>query len=433
VAGRKGAGVKPPRQVPMPWDRAFEPGPDKNLDLASDDFDLTSLPPDCVAIPLENGGYALVDEEDACRVDEHKWYKSYSKGGRTWYVNTYSIINGKRYWRSMHRLLFGLDHGDRITVDHKNHDGLDNRRSTNLRLASTVQNSANVRKLAKFTSKYRGVSWNSSAEKWLVQITRTCGGVRKRFRIGSFTTEAEAAFAFQVAAPLLKDPDFLQFEEIPKADLPDTERLEEIRRDAIAKVKAILAGHKGNLNAKSSYYGVSWHPHTKKWESGLKFGDIRRVRLGLYDTEKEAAYAHDCSVQILKLTNRKMNKVNRDELGDPGRADEIRKEVTLRLDALRTGQKVGLKASSMYRGVSRSTNSDRWISTITTNNKNYYLGSYKSEIEAAVAFNIAIPILNVPRFVPNPIPDEDMPSPEAMDLIRRNVANKLMVTKWTSL
>src|SRR5690348_6210355 len=95
--------------------------PDGRIDLGSDGFDLASLPPDCVAIPLENGGYALVDEEDACRVDEYRWYKSFNNGRNTWYAITPIRKDGKQSTRSMHRVLFGPDRGDRTQVDPKNH------------------------------------------------------------------------------------------------------------------------------------------------------------------------------------------------------------------------------------------------------------------------------------------------------------------------
>jgi hypothetical protein len=197
-------------------------------------------------------------------------------------------------------------------------------------------------------------------------------------------------------------------------------------------VKATLAGLKGKLNATSQYIGVSRHVGTKKWEAIINVTTSRGrrpVRLGLYSVEKEAAYAHDCAVQILGLTGRKINKVDRNEFGDAGRADEIRKEVTLRLEASRTGEKFYKGTASRYRGVDSSKSRTPWKAFVVSNNKNTYLGVYETEIAAAVAYNIAVSILGTTRLLPNAIPEESQPSPEVMEKIRLQVEHRLTIAR----
>lgn len=401
-----------------------------HLPLESDDFDLDSLPPDCVAIPLKNGGYALVDEEDLCRVDEHDWFKGYIAEARTWYVHSVRKIlethSGKQLV-SMHRFLFGLGPGDRTQVDHKNHNGLDNRRSTNLRLATRAQNSANARRFKVGSSHYRGVSWDRLYKKWRAEITVTSNGIKKKYSIGSFNSEGEAAFAHQVAAPLLMDPEFLVLDEIPDDVLPDEARRSEIKGEVIAKIKARSDGRKGKVNPTSHYHGVSYSSQNDQWKSDVSVGKICYF-LGLFKSDIEAAYAHDYGITFLGLANKKSNNICESDLNDRSRAIEIRSEVSRRIAIHGTGRKVRLGTTSNYRCVHRNNKNSRCTSYIRFNKKRIHLGSFPNEIEAAYAYNVAVTSLKTTRLLPNPIAEKDLPLSETMDLIRRNVERKLKIT-----
>lgn len=82
-----------------------------------------------------------------------------------------------------------------LFVDHKNRDGLDNRRA-NLRPATASQNSMNRAKVRGTSSKYKGVSWNRSRKLWqgTIQVNK------KNLLLGSFVSETEAARAYDEAA-----------------------------------------------------------------------------------------------------------------------------------------------------------------------------------------------------------------------------------------
>lgn len=82
-------------------------------------------------------------------------------------------------------------------VDHKNRNRLDNRRN-NLRLCSIEENKRNVGKF-KGTSKYKGVSWKKSKNKWCSQI-KTKGKVK---HLGLFDNQIDAAKRYNEEALLL--------------------------------------------------------------------------------------------------------------------------------------------------------------------------------------------------------------------------------------
>jgi hypothetical protein len=134
-------------------------------------------------------GYALVDK-DMSMLADHKW--TLSTNG---YAFGSIVIDGKRTWVYMHRLIMGLGYPG--FIDHISHDKLDNRRS-NLRFADHSTNQAN--KLPQGgTSKYKGVSCISRAggkAVWRAKIK-----VRQTtIYLGYFKTEQQAAAAYNNAA-----------------------------------------------------------------------------------------------------------------------------------------------------------------------------------------------------------------------------------------
>ena len=91
----------------------------------------------------------------------------------------------------MHRVILSLEQGD-SAVDHKNGDGLDNRK-TNLRLATPSQNNMNKLGRRGSTSKYKGVSLcGGGSKKWRARI--------KHDSLGRFENEVEAALAYDEKA-----------------------------------------------------------------------------------------------------------------------------------------------------------------------------------------------------------------------------------------
>jgi hypothetical protein len=138
-------------------------------------------------VRLSNGMTAKIDDGDLELVSKHNWYAV--KGEERFYAAAW--INGKGV--SMHRLILGSEAGE-LDIDHKDRDGLNNTRE-NLRVATRSQNSANSRKRKGTTSKYKGVHVMRQG-----YIKAYIMFQYKRFHLGYFPTEEEAALAYDEAA-----------------------------------------------------------------------------------------------------------------------------------------------------------------------------------------------------------------------------------------
>lgn len=143
-------------------------------------------------IPLVNGDFALVDDEDAEIVLKHRWYGY--RPHNVSYAQATLFYGGKRQTIKMHRVV--MREGDsHVLIDHINGDGLDNRKE-NLRRVAPSQNQANMRSCDKNkTSRFKGVSLKPNG-KWFAQL-QYCG---KKQALGYFATESEAAAAYNEAA-----------------------------------------------------------------------------------------------------------------------------------------------------------------------------------------------------------------------------------------
>jgi hypothetical protein len=160
-------------------------------------------------IPLSQGKFAIVDPADYEHLKSFKWFEKKSK--HTFYAyRTQSVKENQICQRNllMHRLITSAPPD--MQVDHINHNGLDNRKA-NLRVVSSTQNCWNKRKLSgKFSSRYKGVSWNKNYKKW--EACLTCNKVKTI--LGYFDNEIAAARAYDVKAKtLFKEYAVLNFTE----------------------------------------------------------------------------------------------------------------------------------------------------------------------------------------------------------------------------
>ncbi|HDY66674.1 hypothetical protein LCGC14_1993850 [marine sediment metagenome] len=145
-------------------------------------------------IPLTQGKFALVDDDWAW-LDYFNWYLSIS--GRTEYARSDLRVKDKRVVLRMHRIVINAQKGQ--IVDHINSNGLDNR-TENLRLCTNSQNFQNSRKQKNCSSKYKGVYEVKKAKrkKWRTMICSPNKG--KSRHVGSYSTEIEAALAYDIMA-----------------------------------------------------------------------------------------------------------------------------------------------------------------------------------------------------------------------------------------
>lgn len=142
-------------------------------------------------IQLTRGCVALVDDEDLEILSNYSWYCL--RGGYA-----AASVGGRKNKRMiyMHRLILNLT-DPKLQVDHINHNPLDNRKE-NLRVCSHNKNGKNlkVRTSDNKTSKYKGVYWDKSRNKWTSRIKVNYKGIF----LGRFVLEQDAAVAYNQAA-----------------------------------------------------------------------------------------------------------------------------------------------------------------------------------------------------------------------------------------
>lgn len=139
-------------------------------------------------IPLSKGQSTLVDDIDFEKFAQFVW--TAQKRTHGFHAARYC---GKKYVY-LHREILGAPAG--IEVDHRDGDGLNNRRG-NLRLATKSQNGAAFRTLrSSKSSKFRGVVWHKGGQKWMARIVKDMQSIY----LGLFVSEEDAAHAYDTAA-----------------------------------------------------------------------------------------------------------------------------------------------------------------------------------------------------------------------------------------
>jgi hypothetical protein len=159
-------------------------------------------------LALRNGGVTFLDDEDYERLYHPTWERrdrrNISYVHRRVYVRGGTRDSQKYLTLILHRLVMNCPDG--MVVDHINGDGLDNRKH-NLRICTIAQNQKNLRKLKKTACSYRGVV--KHGPKFMARI-----GDGGAVYLGSFSTEIEAALAYDHAAKQM-------FGEFARLNFPD--------------------------------------------------------------------------------------------------------------------------------------------------------------------------------------------------------------------
>lgn len=138
-------------------------------------------------IPLSQGRFAFVDDEDYPYLSKFKWHYSGGYAKRNlWYSKKPHIVR-------MHHFVLPLKKG--YMIDHINGIGTDNRKE-NLRLVTKSQNMMNRGKQVNNTSGYMGVTYHRPTNKWRAYIKKD----KKQIHLGLFKEPTEAALAYNDAA-----------------------------------------------------------------------------------------------------------------------------------------------------------------------------------------------------------------------------------------
>lgn len=143
-------------------------------------------------IPLTQGQFALVDDEDFEWLNKWKWYAHKDCYG--YYAERKChCLDKKQHTIVMSRQIMSCP--QTMLVDHKNHNTLDNQK-VNLRICTKSENNHNCNKPKNNTSGYKGVSWDKNTKKWEVNI-KSNGNQRY---LGRFSNKIRAAKLYNKTA-----------------------------------------------------------------------------------------------------------------------------------------------------------------------------------------------------------------------------------------
>ena len=143
-------------------------------------------------IPLTQGKFALVDDEDYEYLMQWRWYYDHGYAIRNTFV---SRAEGKQTNKRtyMHREI--LQTPKNMLSDHIDGNKINNQRN-NLRCVTASQNSMNAKCDKNTSSGFKGVSWHKRRNKWSSYIT-----VDKKIKyLGYFEDKISAAITYNSMA-----------------------------------------------------------------------------------------------------------------------------------------------------------------------------------------------------------------------------------------
>lgn len=145
-------------------------------------------------IRLTQGFVAIIDDVDYDWVSGFSWHAVVTVDGYV-YAKT-AFRKGKRVWNIyMHRHIMQV-YDPKVLVDHRDGNGLDNRRD-NIRVCSSSQNNRNRRKTKVATSSlFKGVCRHKRDKTWQASIYLK----GKIVFLGNFKLEEDAARAYDAMA-----------------------------------------------------------------------------------------------------------------------------------------------------------------------------------------------------------------------------------------
>jgi hypothetical protein len=142
---------------------------------------------DIAYVTLTRGHTAVIDTSDAAMVGMFNWYAMVTP--HTVYAQRMDRSAPKRRAVLLHRTIIGEKDG--LEVDHKDSDGLNNRRD-NLREVTRTQNRMNSRIGKNNSSGFKGVYLEACSGKWRAEIVKN----HKTTYLGRFTTPEGAHDAY---------------------------------------------------------------------------------------------------------------------------------------------------------------------------------------------------------------------------------------------
>lgn len=222
-------------------------------------------------VPLTQGFFAVVDEEDFERVRQFRWH--YNGGYARRAVKKAGGGQSKQW---LHRFIMG-EPPDR-EVDHRSLNKLDCRKQ-NLRICTQSENRWNTGPNRSNKSGFKGVSWSAGTLKWRAVI-RSRG---KTHHLGYFATKEGAASAYAAASQKMH----AEFSRVSKPDFPEQRLTAEVPRPNYS-------------HNTSGHHGVSWNSRERRWKAAV-YSKNRPLHVGRFHTKEEAVLARKRAESIIPM------------------------------------------------------------------------------------------------------------------------------------
>lgn len=143
-------------------------------------------------IPLSQGQYAIVDEEDYRLLSEFKWCYRAERDGKSGYAVRHHKVDGRDRLLYLHRQLMSPPEGHEVIF--LNHDRLDCRRA-NLRVVTKTEARRHHRVRSDSKSGVKGVRRNPDTGTWSAYKYRN----DRAYHIGTYYTQEQATTAYEAA------------------------------------------------------------------------------------------------------------------------------------------------------------------------------------------------------------------------------------------
>ena len=223
-----------------------------------------------------------------------------------------------------------------------------------------IQN--NAQRFKNKTGTYKGVCWSVEKQKWKAELKRN---YVNRF-LGYFDDEIQAAKAYNDYATFLNQTENCNY---TINEFPDAPDYKPTPRNIPEDTKTNIMQNKSC----PEYIGVQYVKSRKSYSSYIKY----MGKSHFLGSNKDAS---ECA----KLYNHQAAYFN---TLDPMIKYQLNEQFDQTPKNIIAEKSENKKQSSIYRGVMFCKQRKLWKATIVINKKQYYLGTFDTDIEAAIAYN----------------------------------------------
>jgi hypothetical protein len=209
-----------------------------------------------------------------------------------------------------------------------------------------------------------------------------------RYYLGSFTTEKQAAIAYDIKAiEIYGDDADRNFPNMNRKKL--MKKLSQLKEKETVEYKSRLSRCNQRkvltIPKTSQYRGVSLRKGCKKWHASISYQN-KDISIGSYYNEEDAAKAYDLKALELHGPDafRNFPDLTLEELSKYKEKDLTDYETISRSHQ---GKKIGVSKSSQYIGVHLN-KENKWSANIMKRPTRYQLGSYAKEEYAAMVYDL---------------------------------------------